>query len=356
MKILLLGGTGAIGSYLADILSAENRVEKIVITTRNKKIIGGGKISYAIGNAKDYLFLQEQCRQYEWDAIVDFMSYKTEEFANRVKLLLSSTKQYIFISSARVYGNEEHPIRESSPLLLNSSQDKIFLQTDEYSLTKARQEKILSESGANYTIIRPYITYGNYRLQLGVMEKEEWLFRALHNRTIVFPEEVFDKHTTMSNGYDVAYAISQLIACPSSMSQVFHIASEENMTWIDIFNIYKECIKDKTGLDLKIKLVSTDDFIKCRSKSLIYQLIYDRMYDRDFDTSKLRDTINVSKFVSPYHGIRQCMNQFLDFPKWNNPNVISEASKDKLVNEYTPLSQISGMKNRIKYLLKRFIL
>ncbi len=354
MNILLLGGTGAIGSCLAEILSVEQRVNRIVITTRNKNRIGGGKLSYVVGDAKDNLFLQNLCRQCEWDAIVDFMSYKTNEFANRVRLLLSSTKQYVFLSSARVYGDEEHPIKENSPLLLNSSKDEVYLRTDEYGLTKARQENILRESGfSNYTIIRPYITYDDYRLQLGVLEKEEWLYRALHKRTIIFPKDVFDKFTTMSGGCDVAGSIAQLIGSPLSMGETYHIAAEEKVTWRDIYSIYSKAIKDRTGLDIKIKLVSTDDFIKCRDKSLVYQLVYDRMYNRDFDTSKLRNAIDVSSFVSPHDGIRSCINRFLDNPKWRYVNERNEAVKDKLSGEYTPLFQIQGFKNKIRYILKR---
>ena len=64
--------------------------------------------------------------------------------------------------------------------LLDVSHDSIYLKTDEYALAKARQEDILRKSGKNnWTIIRPYITYSESRLQLGVLEKEAWLYRAL---------------------------------------------------------------------------------------------------------------------------------------------------------------------------------
>ena len=59
-------------------------------------------------------------------------------------------------------------ITEESERLLDTSIDQDFLSTDEYSLTKARQEDILQSSKQkNWTIIRPYITYGTSRLQLG---------------------------------------------------------------------------------------------------------------------------------------------------------------------------------------------
>ena len=53
-------------------------------------------------------------------------------------------------------------------------------------LTKALQENLLRASGyKNWTIVRPYITFSDIRLQLGVYEKEQWLYRALQGRAIV---------------------------------------------------------------------------------------------------------------------------------------------------------------------------
>jgi hypothetical protein len=111
------------------------------------------------------------------------MIYTTQSFKERVNFLLDATSQYVFFSSSRVYADSEIPITEDSSRLLDVSQDKKFLSTDEYSLAKARQENILRKSKRkNWTIIRPYITYSENRLQLGILEKEEWLYRALQGR------------------------------------------------------------------------------------------------------------------------------------------------------------------------------
>ena len=40
--------------------------------------------------------------------------------------------------------------------------------------------------------------------QLGVLEKELWLYRALNGRTIVFSKDIAEKSTTLTYGYDVA--------------------------------------------------------------------------------------------------------------------------------------------------------
>lgn len=83
--------------------------------------------------------------------------------------------------------NSEKTLNEYSPRLLNVSQDKQYLATDEYALCKAGQENILkSHTKINHTIIRPYITFSEIRLQLGVYEKESWLYRAMQKKSIIF--------------------------------------------------------------------------------------------------------------------------------------------------------------------------
>ena len=105
MKVLLLGGTGVIGHYLSQRFREEDA--QVYVTSRSHHD-DWSNTHYIKGNAKENVFLANVCKMQTWDTIVDFMSYKTEEFAARVDLLLSSTRQYVFISSARVYGNEEH--------------------------------------------------------------------------------------------------------------------------------------------------------------------------------------------------------------------------------------------------------
>lgn len=353
-KVLLLGGTGAIGTYLTQILQGKEL--EVYVTSRSRH--GGGKahIHYLLCNAKDNDSLKELCNT-RWDAIVDFLSYKTDELSKRLGFLLKSTDQYVFLSSARVFANEEHPIKESSPRLLDVSKDKEYLKTDEYALTKARQENLLQNSDSrNWTIVRPYITYGDKRLQLGVLEKEEWLYRALHGRTVIFTKSIADRITSLANGYDVALGISCILGQVKALGETYNLAPPERHTWNDIAIIYNDIIMSKTGKSLKIKYVSVNDFIKCRGKGLEYQVIYDRLFDRDFDTSKESEFVETEKFIKLRDGLTQCLSNFIydgcpfKYISWQH-----EAIKDKMVNEHTPLNEIKGVKNKIKYLITRYL-
>lgn len=354
-KVLLLGGTGAIGTYLTQILQGKEL--EVYVTSRSRHGGGGqAHIHYLLCNAKDNDSLKELCNTH-WDAIVDFLSYKTDELSKRLGFLLKSTDQYVFLSSARVFANEEHPIKESSPRLLDVSKDKEYLKTDEYALTKARQENLLQNSDSrNWTIVRPYITYGDKRLQLGVLEKEEWLYRALHGRTVIFTKSIADRITSLANGYDVALGISCILGQVKALGETYNLATPERHTWNDIAIIYNDILMSKTGKSLKIKYVSVNDFIKCRGKGLGYQVIYDRLFDRDFDTSKESEFVETEKFIKLRDGLTQCLSNFIydgcpfKYISWQH-----EAIKDKMVNEHTPLNEIKGVKNKIKYLITRYL-
>ena len=199
MEILVLGGTGAIGNDLVKLL-VENGND-VYVTSRRDRNSYNKNLTYIKGNAADDSFLAEILGQGEWDTIVDFMSYSTDAFRRRVDVLLGSTKQYLFFSSSRVYAESAIPLTEESPRLLDLCKEPEYLSTDEYALAKARQEDILKASEkVNWTIIRPYITYSNIRLQLGFQEKELWLYRALQGRTIIFSNDIGERTTTMTGG------------------------------------------------------------------------------------------------------------------------------------------------------------
>ncbi len=351
MKIILLGGTGAIGSHLTNLLS--DRKDKVVVTSRSRNE-SKELVEYRQGNAKNIDFLSDVLRE-QWDAIVDFMVYSEDEFRERVDLLLSSTSQYVFLSSARVYNESQEAITEESARLLDSSSDYDFLATSEYSLSKARQENMLRSSNKkNWTIVRPYITYSEKRLQLGTLEKENWLYRALQGRSIVFSEDIRNHLTTLTYGLDVATGIASLINNPKSFGETYHITNECACKWSDILNIYLDVLENKLGNRPKVIYQNLPDFLVWNPGK--YPIIYDRLFDRKFDNTKINKLINAKEFVQVQNGLRKSLNTFLISPEFSSISWKNEAIKDRYAKERTPLKEISGFKQKVKYLAFRYFI
>lgn len=345
-NILILGGTGAMGHHLCQILAGK---ERVFVTTR-KDYGNSNDITYIKGNAHDLFFLDTVLNLKEWDAIVDFMMYSTIEFSQRVDRLLAATNQYVFLSSSRVYADCAMPLTEESPRLLDNCQDEKYLATDEYALSKARQENMLRQNEkANWTIIRPYITFSECRLQLSQQEKETWLYRALHGRTIVFSRDLANASTTITYGADVAKDIANIIGQKESFGEVYHITSGETHTWNEILNCYLNVIERETKHKPRLLMETSWNNAHDGGK---YQILYDRKYNRIFDNGKIQ-RISPQKHEPVLDQLDECLKSFLGHPVFKNINWGLQACQDRLTGEWAAINEINNAKQMLKYFLIR---
>lgn len=353
MKILILGGTGAMGAYLAPLLAQKGH--DVFVTTRSNRQSDITNIHFMQGNAHDWSYVNNILKP-RYDAIIDFMSYDTEEFRERYNLFLNATGQYIFLSSSRVYADSKLPITEESPRLLDTVDDREYLQTDEYALSKARQENMLIESGKdNWTIVRPYITYSNERLQLGIYEKELWLHRVLQGQTVVFPRGMAEHITTLTYGEDVASGIAALVGNHQAYGHTVHITTAETIRWVDVIELYQKVYFDVTGKQMKVKYIDSAQQLR-NDLFNQYQIKYDRMLDREFDNSKImRLSGKGLYFISPKEGLEKCLRDFLKKPSFRySPTVKMTAWMDLAAKEKTQLKDFSDWKSRTKYIIGRY--
>lgn len=312
MKILILGGTGCIGEALVDIL--RDSLHEVYITSRKLRT-NYANIHYIYGNAKEIEFLREVLTK-RYDAIVDFMHYIPSEFEGIVDLFLKSTKHYIFLSSARVYSDAGmNLINEKSNRLidLGNSNNNLQLSLNDYSLAKAGCEDILNKSESdNWTIIRPYITYNYNRLQLGVYESQDWLYRVLLGKEILFPKEMAQCNTTLTYAKDVALRIALILGDYRWHRETMLPVSREYHTWGDIADIYRKILKTEIGIDMNIRYTNGYGYLV---KYFGYdKTICDRMKDRLFDNteteSKLKYTEKYKDYTAVETGLRESIRLF----------------------------------------------
>ena len=275
------------------------------------------------------------------------------EFKDVVHLMLNATDQYVFISSARVYSQTDDPITEDTPRLLDVSDDKEFLNTNEYALAKAREEDLLRTCGSsNYTIIRPSITYNDQRLQLGVFEKEAWLYRALKGRSIVFSKDIADKLTTMTWGDDVATCIASIVGKEKTLGQAYHTTISKSLRWADVLDIYCDVLEEYLGH--RPHVVMTEKSTKFSFSASKYQIIYCRYFNRTFNNSKIGQFTDVTKFAKAEDGLARCLRNFLEKPQFKPIDWSMEAINDKAVGERSPLSEMPSAGAKLSYICYRY--
>lgn len=351
-KVLILGGTGAMGKALVELL--DKSIYEVYVTSRKK--YESNEAVYLQGNAHDVSFLDSILNLQKWDSIVDFMVYQTSEFEHIISMILPKTKQYVFISSARVYAPTENLICEDSPRLLDVCEDAEYVSTNEYALAKAREENYLMNSSyKNWTIIRPSLTYNDNRMQCALWEKEEWLYRVLNGKSIIFPKSMMDVRTTMSYGWDVSVALSKMICNKKAIGEIVHIAGAEAVTWGEVLQIYIKAIKETIGKDVKVCYV--DDWQEVSRKcNRYYQAKYARAIPREFSSEKLENLIGKTDFVLPEEGLTRCIQNFVaDGSRFGAVNWKTEAVCDRIAGEQSSLKEFAGMKQKLAYLIVRYV-
>lgn len=349
MKVLILGGTGAIGTPLITILR-QNPDIKICVTSRSEHP-SEENVQYLKTDALNPRELENILMQNHWDAVIDFMIYSEQVFRKRIGLLLNSTDQYFFLSSATEYSDSDEIITEKTPRLLDVTTDKEFLTVKPYPINKALCENILRQTGLkNWTIVRPYITFNSNRLQLGCYEKELWLWRCLNGGEVLFSKDIAQRYTTLTFAKDVALAISRLIGNEKAFGEDFTITTNQSLKWNEILDIYKTVLLRERNIKMRVKW--TDGSLNLRFRQGQWHAKYDRLYNRRFDNAKLMGVLPDLRFTEVKKGLDYCLTEFL---KTGNFRPIPAPCHARLANSYVPLQNIRGVKNMAKWLIVRYM-
>lgn len=282
-SVLVLGATGAMGRYLVPELTALGYGVTAVALDGTSPFDGG--VEYLTGDAFDHAFL-ESLMERRFDGIVNFMDYGKYSFADYMDLFLQNTGHYIFLSTCRVYADEEVPVRESSPRLLDVSTDEALLASNDYCIHKAKDEDRLAASAYdNWTVVRPATTFSTMRLQLVTLEFKHSVGRALMGKKVVLPIEAKDKPATLSWGGDVAKMIARILFRDEARRETYNVCSAEYRTWSEIAEYYRELV------GLEAVWVDKEDYLRILSPegkiNVRWQLEYARLFRRITDNSKV---------------------------------------------------------------------
>lgn len=282
-RVLLIGGGGTLGAYTAQELLCMNcQVDTIALedlTSLNRNL------TYYKGKATDDL-LKSLFAKYHYDAIVDFLLYTdVKAYKERAKLLLANTEQLLFLSSYRTYGDQEHPIRESSPQIYHVTTDEYFLAHEDYAVPKSICEEYLRSLGTkNWTILRPLISFSRFRLDLVTLGAGQLLLRALSNRKILLPLEAKEKTAGLNWAGDSGKQIAHLCLNEKAMGEDFTIGTGEKRTWGEVAELYTEL------LGAEFVWVNTEDYLENATSNTYMNrcsLFHDRLLNREIDSWKM---------------------------------------------------------------------
>lgn len=299
-KILLIGGGGTLGTYTAkELLCLGHRVDIICLEDMNSD---DERLEFYKGEAS-YEYLESFFENRAYDGIVNFIHYpNVEEYPHIHRLLISHTKHLIVLSSYRVYADEQHPVTETAPMLLDVTSDRKFIETEKYAISKAKLEKYLKKEcmGQSWTIVRPVISFSKLRFDLVTYYGHDLITKIKNGETIPLPVNAENLTAGLDWAGNSGKLIANLLFKEKCFGEAYTVSSAQNLTWGELANIYAELMR------AKIEWVSLEEYLKVTNNYNYYALIYDRLFDRQIDNSKILQATGLTRndFLSVKEGLK----------------------------------------------------
>lgn len=280
--VLLIAGGGTLGSKTSsELLKLGYRVDVVCL---EDKVSDNENLTFIKARVDD-AFLTELFAKNRYDAIIDFIHYPDPVFyEHRYEQLIQHTKHLIFLSSYRVYADEEHPVRETSPQLLDVSRDEDLLANEKYAIPKSKCERLLRNSQhRHWTIVRPLISFSNIRFDLVTTGASILLPRARQHKKILLPLEAKDLVAGLGWSGNIGKMFARLVLNEKAYGEAFTLGSGEVHTWGEIAEYYTELI------GAEFVWVDRATFLEnaTPNTSREWGLEYDRLFDRTIDNSKI---------------------------------------------------------------------
>lgn len=306
MKVLLIGGTGVLSKDIAK-LCTEKCYDVYMINRGNRKNYEAEGAKVIIGDINNPINISKKIENLEFDVVVDFLSFTPAQLKRNIRIFGSKCKQYLFISSATAYSidDQEEYITEATPLTNDNW---------EYSKNKKKCEELIenemnqTNNSLKFTIIRPYITYGNTRIPYAfVSKKYQWTLidRIINEKPII----VWDKGEnlcTLTHTEDFAVGVVGLFMNPKAYGEAFHITSDESLTWVEVIKSTARSINK----DVKIIFLPSK-IIESYFKEMRGELTGDKALNRRFDNSKIKSAVRDYECKISYsQGIKETIKHY----------------------------------------------
>lgn len=302
-RVLLIAGGGTLGTYVSEELLRLGAFVEVICP--EDKVSDNERLVFHQSLATEEV-LRDLFSKKHYDGIVNFIHYKKVDDYRRIHpLLISNTDHLIFLSSYRVYANEQHPITEDAPRLADILTDKEFFEKEDYALPKARCEDYLRQehAGEPWTIVRPVISFSDRRLDLLLYSGKDVLNYAGRNEEMLMPSLVKDYAAGIDWAGNSGKLIAHLLFKEKAIGEAFTVYSGHGLTWGEVAEKYSRL----TGVE--IRWCSEEEYV-CNNPKITrnpWMWKYDRIFNRDIDCSKILRVTGLSKndFSTVEEGIKR---------------------------------------------------
>ncbi len=304
-RVLLIAGGGTLGTYVSEELLRLGMLVDVVCP--EEKVSHDERLVFHQSLATEE-FLKKLFSETRYDGIVNFLHYnEAEDYQKIHPLLIENTDHLIFLSSYRVYANEQHPITESAPRLWDVVEDTDFLENEKYAVPKAKCEDYLvrERAGEPWTIVRPVISFSHLRLDLLMYSRHDIPNAAKTGKELLMPETVRNYSAGLDWAGNTGKLIANLLFREDAIGECFTVYSGQNLTWGEVAKVYQQL----TGV--KIRWCGEAEYLASQpykeDKQFYWGWTYDRTFNREIDCSKILRVTGLKKqdFASIEEGLRR---------------------------------------------------
>ena len=302
-KVLLIAGGGTLGTYVSEELLRLGAYVEVICP--EEKISNHERLVFHQSMATEEL-LKDLFSKTHYNGIVNFIHYKNADDYKKIHpLLIQNTDHLVFLSSYRVYADEQHPITETAPRLFDVVTDQDFLTREDYAVSKSKCEDYLTQehAGEPWTIVRPVISFSMKRLDLLLYSGQDVLKYAQNNQEMLLPSLVKDYKAGIDWAGNSGKLIASLLFKPDAIGEAFTVYSGHGLTWGEVAETYTKL----TGV--KIRWCSEEEYVShtpgIAKKPWMWK--YDRRFNREIDCSKILGVTKLSAndFTSIEEGIKR---------------------------------------------------
>lgn len=321
-KILILGGTQFIGRNLVEsLLSTQeyhltlfNRGKTASHLFPNIDLIKGDRETNDI----------EEIGKIKWDYIIDTSCFYPASLTDVLNNLSHPPKKYIFISTCSVYDSEKDTsiLRDEQAKTLECSNEQALdREVSTYGNRKAKCERILRDSGLNYTIFRPALVYGEYDY---TDRFYYWLYQVKFKGKLLLPDNGERK-------FSITYIADLINAILKSLHQntktTYNIISTPQVSIQKIVTTTKEILqKDTEEINASPEFLNQNNIGQWMDMPL--------WIDGDhftFSNTKIKNELNFEP-TSLKTGVRQAIS-YHEGKDWSEPQYgISETKRLELIS------------------------
>jgi nucleoside-diphosphate-sugar epimerase len=326
MKMLFIGGTGILSSACT-ILAAEKGFELTVLNRGKTDRAIPVSVEVIRADYTDENQIRSLIETRSFDVVVNWIAFIPGQVEKDIRLFQGKTGQYIFISSASAYQTPplHLPVTESTPL-----GNPFWL----YSQQKIACENLLinawRESAFPMTIVRPSHTYDERTLPFHY--RFTVVTRMRQGKKIIIHGDGTSLWT-LTHHSDFARGFIGLCGHPKAIGDVFHITSDEILTWNQIYRT----VADKAGGVLNPVHIPSE-LLAVWDEEYGPNLLGDKSHSMIFDNSKIKRLVPEFTCLIPFHrGAEEIMAWYDAHPEKQTVEPLVDQMMDKMITRYLSL-------------------